>query len=433
MNRGTILLALALLGYTAFALSGVALVPFHPDESSLLYQSRDLEDYFDGPSSMAWRPDRTMDRELRYRALNPPLPKYLIGLGRLAAGFSAEQVAVDWDWSLDWEANVNRGAMPSQPLLAGARVASTLLLPLSLVLTYLSAREISDESGGALAAILLGSSALFLLHGRRAMMEGALFFGVCLSLWAFLRADRQPWLAGLAVGLAASAKHSLLPLLPVGLMAVWWADKPTGGRSGRLAGLAQYLLAAAALIFLLTPFIWSNPLSAVGTIFEERGSLVGGQIQAQNLADHVAMELPMSTNDRLAAFIGQVFISPAQFEEAANYKANLADQVAAYQRVAAHNWMRGWAIGGLLLGLTLSGAIGAAIELRRLSGQPRRASFLMLLTTGAMTLALLIAVPFPFQRYYLPVLPLVCIWPGHALSKLFALIKRLLSTRAARD
>lgn len=432
MNRRSALRLVALLGYALFALWGVSQVPFHPDESSLLFQSRDLEAYFSDPLALAWHPELPMDAELRYRALNPPLPKYVLGLGRLLAGYSAEAVSVDWDWSQDWQANLSRGALPAQPLLIGARLASTLLLPFALLLTYLSGRRVAGATGGTLAAALLGFNALFLLHGRRAMMEGALFFGLCLAIWAYLQADRKPWLAGLGVGLAVSAKHSLLPMLPVGLIAVLWADKPIKGIGGRLAGLAQYLGVAAVLVLVLTPFIWRSPYSAVRVVFEERESLVDEQIQTQYLAEYAAVELPMSASDRLAAFIGQLFISPAQYAEAANYRADLELQVAQYERVPAHNWLRGWTVGGLMLGLSLLGASGAAVSLRRLSGPPRRATALLLLATGAVALALLIAVPFPFQRYYLPMLPLICLWAGSALSQLAGLSKRLLSERAAR-
>lgn len=427
-NRAQFVVLFGLAAYAAFALVGAGRVPFHPDETSLLFQSRDLERYLSDPGSLAWSPGSPADAEAQYRALNPPLAKYLLGLGRRMAGYPAESAAVDWDWSADWESNLARGGLPPARMLTGARLVNTVLLLVALALTYLLGRELAGHLTGALATGLLGFNALFLLHGRRAMMEAALLFGLCLALWAMLRADRKPWLAGIGVGLALSAKHSLLPLLPLGLLATLWA---TGPARTRLLSLAKYTAGAALVVLLLAPFLWADPPAAVAKIWQERGSLVGDQLQTQELAGYVAMQLPMSGSDRLAAFLGQVFFAPPQFAEAANYQAALAGAVEQYLRVPAHGWLRGWVAGGALFGLTLLGAVGAAVSLARQDPAGRRTISLLLLSTAGMALALLAAVPFPFQRYYLPMLPLVSLWSALGLASLGAISKRLLSKRAA--
>lgn len=419
---------LGLAAYAAFVLTGVDRVPFHPDETSLLFQSRDLERYLTDPFSMAWSPGGPMDAEQRYRALNPPLPKYLLGLGRRLAGFPAEAVSVDWDWSVGWDANLERGALPPDRLLSGARLASASLLPLAIVFTYLLGRRLAGAPAGVLAAGLLGFNALFLLHGRRAMMEGALFFTLCLALLAILEADRRPLLAGLSVGLALSAKHSLLPLLPLGMLAALWSDGPA---RTRLRNLAVFAAGTLALVLLLAPFLWANPIAATARIWRERGSLVGDQLQTQAIAEHVAMQLPMSATDRLAAFLGQSFFAPPQPADTTTYQDDLAAQAAEYLRNPAHAWLRGWLFGGVLLGLTLTGVAAAAASVPRQASVERRRLALLLLGTAGMTLALYLAVPFPFQRYYLPVLPFVALWSAFALAGIRNTAKRLLSERAA--
>lgn len=461
MSRTNLLQLLALLGMSAFLVAGVGRVPFHPDETSLLFQSRDLEQYFSDPLSMAWSPDQPLTPERRYRALNAPLAKYVLGIGRLLAGYSAASVEVDWDWTLDWQANLDRGALPPTRLLDGARLASTLLLPVALLFTYLVGRRLAGDTyqsvqpathrqsasaaafsrpgkqdqsavaAGLLSAALLGLNALFLLHGRRAMMEGALFFGLCFALWAMLAGDRRPWLAGIALGIALSAKHSLLPLLPVGMLAALWRVDRDSGQRLQWPAAGKVLLAAALIFGALNPLLWKHPLGAVATIIDQRAMLAESQLQTQRLADYAAMQLPMSATDRLASLLGQVFFSSPQFSEAANYRAAIADQVSAYLRLPGQNWLRGWLAGGVLLMLTLYGALMAVVSLRRLSAGKRRDFSLLLLATAATAAALLVGVPFPFQRYYLPMLPFVALWAAYAAIQLVGLSKRLLSARAA--
>ena len=195
-----------LIVLTAFLLGGAAGVPFHPDESSWLFQSRDLEGVFTRPLSLAWRPAARDTPELSYRLLNAPLAKYILGTARLAAGFSAASVGTDWSWSRSWDENVADGALPAQGLLAAARRASALLLIPAVVALYFCGRAVGGRGTGVAAAIFLGTNALVLLHGRRAMAEGALTLAICLALVGLIYADRHPWLAGLAAGVAF-ARH----------------------------------------------------------------------------------------------------------------------------------------------------------------------------------------------------------------------------------
>jgi len=43
--------------WTIFLIWGISLIPFHPDETSLLYQSRDFEILLSDPASLIWNPD----------------------------------------------------------------------------------------------------------------------------------------------------------------------------------------------------------------------------------------------------------------------------------------------------------------------------------------------------------------------------------------
>jgi len=96
-------LILTILLITAFYFAGISEVPFHPDESTQLFMSADLEQLFTRPEKLFWHPNWEQDSRQKYRAVDAPLTRYLIGVGRLTAGLDAP--SVDWNWSLDWRAN----------------------------------------------------------------------------------------------------------------------------------------------------------------------------------------------------------------------------------------------------------------------------------------------------------------------------------------
>ncbi len=422
-----------LLLLTGFQLWGIALVPFHPDETSLLFQSRDFEAIFRVPASLAWSADRAADAELRYRLLNAPLPKYILGLGRWLAGVDETQVSVDWNWSADWEANLGSGALPASSALRAGRLASTSLLPFAAIFIYLSGRKLGGPAVGWLAALLQGLNALVLVHGRRAMAEGTLITTICFALWTLLETGRWPWLAGIGVALALGAKHSVLALVPIGVLAVLWPAEPAQRTRRRLASLGLFLLLFLSLTLLLNPVLWSEPVSAIKEIIKIRMSLVQDQVQAQAVAEQLAIAVPLKGVDRLAVLIAHLFLAPPQFEEIGNYRAELDSSVGRYLAFPGHSLLRGPTLGGLSFGLTLVGLIFGVTTLRSGLRAGNRSVALLLLSTAALGLTLYIGIPLPYQRYYLPLVPFVCLWSAFALVSLGRQIKKLPTLRAALD
>jgi len=423
--------ALGLLLLTGFQLWGMRIVPFHPDEGSLLFQSRDLEAFLRSPASLAWSADREADPELSYRLLNAPLPKYVLGLGRWLAGVDEVEVSVDWNWSRDWDANLAGGALPDSRALLAGRTASTALLPFAAIFIYLSGKKLGGPGVGLLAAALLGLNALVLVHGRRAMAEGTLVAAICFGLWSVIESDKRPWLAGIGMALAVGAKHSALAMLPVGVLAAFWPAGPAPGTRHQITALGLFLLVFLALTLFLNPVVWSDPVSAIRDIFESRMSLVQDQIQAQAVADQLAISVPLQGIDRLAVLIAHLFLTPPQFEEIGNYRAELAASVAHYLAIPGHTLLRGRTLGGLSFGLTTFGLIFGLRSLRAGSGASTRPVALLLLSTAALAVSLYVGIPLPYQRYYLPLVPLICLWSGFALARFVREMKKLPLLRAA--
>ncbi len=400
-----------------YHLWGIDKVPFHPDESSVIYQSQDLELLFSAPRSLAWDKVSESDPSQTYRALNPPLPKYVIGLGRRLAGFGIASIVADWDWSLDWDQNLAAGAFPPPRMLRGARLASTLMLPLSMVFLYAAGNRLGGRPAGLAAAFLFGTHSLILLHGRRAMSEGTLAFGVSFAFWASLHADRRAWLAGLASALALSAKYSTAPLLMVGALGgLWFPPQSRPASWMRWRNLALYLIVLIAVVFALHPFLWSSPIQAGLRMIEARRILLSSQVL--ELGALMPGQIMDSAGERVAGLLIHLFITPPQFAEVGNYLAQTRASHLAYLGVPGHSLFRGLGGGGLMIGLTILGILGAGRAVLKGDIQRRRSLGLLASATLLETAGLLAAVPLPFQRFYLPLVPLVCLWAAAAIGHL---------------
>lgn len=410
MKPRQLALGVVLLLASTLLIAGVGGVPFHPDETSLLFQSRDFEALFRDPLSLAHNPGSPLDRTAAYRALNAPLPKYVLGAGRSAASYGPDTVDTDWRWEQSWQRNLQRGALPPAGALLGARIASTVMLVLALITVYLIGKRLGGWPAGLIAAALLGTNPLTLIHGRRAMAEGTLLLAVGLAVLAALDARRRPWLAGLAAAVALGSKHSTLPLVLVGYLAA--AGLFSGQRTGVARRSLQFVASFMGAFWLLNPFLWRAPLAGLKQTLFYRADLLARQVEAtQALAPHGSLD---QVSERLAALIGHLFILPPQLQEVANYEAVLQPSFGLYLSQPMHSLLRGPWFGGLMFALFLAGLITTGLLLQRGQVDSPHAIWTLAAATLLQGLALL-ANPLPVQRYYIPLLPLVSLWQALAL------------------
>jgi 4-amino-4-deoxy-L-arabinose transferase-like glycosyltransferase len=416
--EGALLVLLA-----AILVSGAARVPFHPDETSWLFQSRDLESLVSSPLSLAWRETSATTPELTYRLLNAPLAKYVLGAARLVAGYPAASVATDWNWSLSWEPNVSAGALPDDGLLAAGRVASALLLLPAVIAMYFSGRAVGGRGAGLAAAVLLGLNALVLLHGRRAMAEGALTLAVCLALLGSLHADRHPWLAGAAAGLAFAAKTSAGVWLLTGVVSAAWPGDSDGRAARAIAKrVASFGASAALVILVLHPVLWADPARAIVQMWNARQELVAAQVAATDAA--MPWAVIAGPGERAATLLAHLFFAPPQFAEAANYLRQTAAAEAAYLANPVNTLLRGLWGGAILFGLTLLGIVQGVRTARSSDAVQRRRVGVAVLATTFQSIALVLAVPLAFQRYVMPLVPLATLWCGVGIGSLVAVLTR---------
>jgi 4-amino-4-deoxy-L-arabinose transferase-like glycosyltransferase len=403
------LFILLLPAISIFYFVGLVKVPFHPDESTFLYMSGEFERTISSPQNLAWEKSNDTTPLMRYRMIDAPLTRYLVGLGRVMAGVPTPEN--DWNWSATWQENQTSGAYPDSRTLLVGRFAVASLFPLSLVLLYLIGLKINGRLLGISGVLLFSLNPLILLHTRRVMAEGVLIFAVLLALFALLHADRYPLLAGLAIAMAFNAKHSAGLLLPIGFFASGWISFSAGSKYRRIiSNLLRFTLGFGLLTILLNPFLWRDPYSAVQTALTQRQLLLERQlVDFERIAPAQVLDSP---GKRTAVAVAQVFVAPPVFSEAGNYaEFTTASEQAYLGSFSSQIGRQPWS-GGLLIGLALLGIIYATRSLFDKDNPNRRSTAVLLASFICIAFGIGMLVHLAWQRYYLPLIPFTAILAG---------------------
>jgi len=392
-------------------------VPFHPDESTQIYMSKDITSLFQNPLELTWGGSTPLPDEDRIRAIDAPLAKFLIGAVREI--FSIPPLEADWNWGASWEENLNAGALPSQSQLLISRSIMTALLPFSLWFFYLALKKVLPPSASLAATLLMGMNPLLLLHGRRAMSESVLIFGVGFFLWGITRDKRNPWLIGLAVAISINAKHSALGLLPAALLAVILlpGEAPNPRRAG--LNILKTALVLSTITILLNPFYWKDPLGALRTGAQARFKLAGEQ--KENHLERLGVE-GSALKITIPGLLLNTYFSQPQTEEVGNYLAYTEETRSTYLANPIHTWGRDPISGAILAALTFA---GMGFILRGFSQRtPRERNIFLLILLTTVGLGAFLATLLPWQRYVLAVLPLTFFWIGAGLTPIFTFKKK---------
>jgi len=437
-------LGLVWAAWAGWAVWTTPAVPFHPDEATHIYLSADFDRLVYGldPAGVTWQAADALEDVRRYRLLEAPLSRYLIGLGRGLMGYAGQQLAVDWDWSASWAANATAGAVPDAGLLRAARLPAALLTVLAPLLLYDLGRRLTNDAGGAAAAGLLACSGAALLHGRRAMSEGPLLFCGLVAGWLAVRLMQHwagsdephagtarrliaaPALLGAAMALAGAAKLTGWALLPVAAVAV--VAPPRAGRWSWAVRLGVFLAAATLAAWALNPALWSAPVGGLRAMAAARAELLAEQSAAIRAAG--AGHVLRGPVEHGLAELYHTYLAPLAYWDIPNYAAETAPDERAYEANRLNTGLRfggagpRLAAGGAFLALGLAGVVFAGVRFLRAgpSAAQREARWPMLLLAAwtAATVVGLFAFDIAWQRYYLPLLPLACLWAGYAVGEL---------------
>ena len=418
--------ALVLLPLSALAFSAISSIPFHPDESTYLFMSGDFLDLITEPSALAGELLPPIDPQTRYRLIDAPIVRYILGAGLLLSG--QDPLPSDWDWSGTISENRYSGAYPSHSVILAGRLAVTLLFPLSLALVYATGRTLAGIWAGLLSAILLGTNSLVLLHTRRAMAEGPLLFGTLFFLWTITRPRINPILIALALALAVNAKHSALVLAPVAVLAIAVSVRTPGeGQRTKLSvrlgikNLAKFGVTFAMITWVLNPVAWRDPLNALRLGVELRADLLHRQMEETAvLAPNQVVNGPAA---RSVSLIANAFILQPSFQEVGNYSEWTGESESIYLSRPWNALFRGMISGGILGILFVFGLVSGILCVLQTSFPLRRSYILLLLATLCVILIIVLGIPLPWQRYVLPLIPFTCLWISIGLVRLGGSLK----------
>ncbi len=411
MNRQKLWDVLWLTALVLYILAGITLVPFHGDEATLIYMSRDYAYQFmeRDLERIAYSDTPASPTEQNLRLLNGTTHKYLYGLAWHAAGFSLEDLNEQWDWGMNWDDNERSGHIPSPDLLHTTRWPSALMLAGGVLVMFALGNAAGGRPTAYLASAYYALHPVLLLNGRRAMMEGGLLLFSLLVLLAgiwFLR--NYSWRAALALGvfsgLAIASKHTAV--LTVGaVFFVCLLDALIGsirqpGREHTYRAPAQLFVAgglALLVFYLLNPAWWDDPVSRALVVVELRQNLL--ELQMEHFGRYADFA------DQVGGFMRQALIGWPQYYEVPAWSGydTITAQIAAYE---SSPW-RGVTVGGSPFGALLLVAL-LALGLSALLRDSQRPLATRGLVGGwalVMIGSTLLLTPVEWQRYYVPVFP----------------------------
>src|SRR5262249_3372605 len=155
-----------------YVLAGMQLAPFHGDESTILYMSRD---WFKPPTALAYgdfAPGSGEAQDQELRLLNGVISQDSFGAAFAFLGINPDQINTPWAWGSDWWVNAYYGHLPSTKILWIGRLMSTLMTASSVAVVFTIARWLAGRPSAWLATFVYTVMPDVLLNGRRAMFEG---------------------------------------------------------------------------------------------------------------------------------------------------------------------------------------------------------------------------------------------------------------------
>lgn len=165
-----ILLAILWIGL----FSKIKEVPFHPDESNVIYRSRYLE--------ILLKFDLSLWEENYWTLTQPKLNSFIIGVGRLVSGFGLETLPCPYNFFENYQTNLLNGCIPNPDLLLAARRPMALLTGLSLLGSYLLITKACNRLGGLAFLLFMFVNPQVRIIFLRAKGEAALFFFVVVTM-----------------------------------------------------------------------------------------------------------------------------------------------------------------------------------------------------------------------------------------------------------
>ncbi|MEZ4670397.1 MAG: phospholipid carrier-dependent glycosyltransferase [Anaerolineae bacterium] len=430
-----------------YAAVGMMLAPFHVDEAMHLYTSRDYATAFINhqPEQLPVNPPYEIDSDSRLRLLNGSVMRYSMGLSWQLAGLTVDDLPPrpGWDWGMFYQQNVETGHRPREALLQAGRTVAVIYLAVSIVALFGIGREFGGRATAYLASLLYTINPIILLNGRRALVESALLAFGLLTIWVALQIVKRQKPHALALSPHAEMGNSNVWLWWLALAvcgALTLASKYSGTIfvAGAFGGIFVTALLKAvsrrmfrpmlsvtgkliisgvfalALLVVLSPALWSDPIS--------RARDLAAMLQEQvDIVVSILPDAPTTMQQRIEGIVTQSFIAPVAYFEQASWAeaAPITQEIAHYEASPLSGLRPNLAIGGVL---TLLAGWGLVALFWRQRNSTSAVSVVVLIWLLVTVLNLLIN-PLPWQRYYLVLIPIMTLLAAVGTSTLYRIFR----------
>ena len=393
-----------LIALSFYILAGMRDVPFHGDESTIIWMSRDGVYTFTDINRVTYHDPPLVETEQHLRFLNGTLFRYIAAFFWTVDGYHVDEINDQWVWGAGWDWNYANGHAPDDHLLNVSRLPSALMFAAGVWVIFAIGWQLDNKWVAYFASLYYALNPALLLNGRRAMFEGGLiFFSLLVVLFGVLWIkNRGSWkwaiLLGVASGLAVTSKHpAVLTVASVFIACGFFALK---NRRDMLQILTAGVL-SLMVFYCLTPVWWGDPIQRAGQVLDARDDLLSGQVATFGGYDNFI--------DQSAGFLRQTFIVKPQYYEVDTWATFIDHQIQAYESTI---WggINGsvWTAGVLIMLVVL----GMGVLIRRRSPQ----EILVLVWGGGMFISAWLLTPLEWQRYYLMTYPAVGIFAGVGVS-----------------
>ena len=322
---------------------------FHPDEANGIYPSYLWEHFIRADF------DPVVWGDNFWTMTQPPIMRYLIGIGRNLGGYGPDALTNSWDYGTSCEVNVARGAMPGNDLLWWSRLPMAVLAAISFFILFAIVRAGFGRPAAYVTLALTVSNPYIQDSVCRAMTEAPLVFSLMVAMAATLRAlaawergaarSSLGWVAVAAatIGWGAAAKLNAI----VGVAAVAGLCGLAVLRRGPAAWgeRVKYIVAAGAIsgflalaVFIgVNPYLYRDTAGRIARTLQNR--VVEMSYQMKVMPDHAIS----GARQRVSVLKDRIFesFSPFRFRGAAwiNIPLTLAGLV--YLAVCAWRWLAG--------------------------------------------------------------------------------------------